>query len=359
MKLALTFDDVLLVPQKADLDPTLVSVKTTLGKKIILDIPIISASMDTVTESSMAITLGRLGGLGIIHRNMDEKQQVSEIRKVKAKNLLCGAAISVGPNAVARSKKLIGAGVDVIVIDVAHGHFIKVAETVRQIKRLSRLVTVIGGNVATGKATADLIKAGADAVKVGVGPGSICTTRIIAGVGVPQLTAVMDAVKAAKKTKTPIIADGGIKYSGDIVKALAAGASAVMLGSLLAGTDESPGKKIKTKNGFVKMYRGMGSVDAMIKGSKERYLQSAKKPKELIAEGVVGQVAYKGSVKDVVHQLVGGIHQGLGYCGSKNITELHKKAEFVQITTAGLKESHPHSLQKIQESTNYNSQIFL
>jgi len=355
MKEALTFDDVLLVPQKSTASPSQVDTSVKLGR-LKLEIPILSAAMDTVTESQMAITLAQAGGLGIIHKNLPETKQAAEVKKVKSKKLLCGASVAVGDSAIARAKVLVKAGADAIVIDVAHGHYYKVAETIKKLKKvLPKNIVLIGGNVATGAATADLIRAGADVIKVGVGPGSICTTRIIAGIGVPQLTAVMDAVKVAKKTKTPVIADGGIKYSGDLVKSLAAGASAVMIGSLLAGTDESPGKVVTIKGEKYKIYRGMGSIDAMEKGSKDRYLQGGKSTKDLIAEGVVGHVPYKGSAKDVVNQLVGGLRQGLGYCGSKNITELHKKAEFVRISGAGLRESHPHNLQKVKKAPNYCS----
>ena len=355
MNQALTFDDVLLVPQPSRHSPASVSTEVFLTKRIKLGIPLLSAAMDTVTESEMAIALATAGGLGIIHKNMDPLRQASEVKKVKAKGLLCGAAVSAGDEAVRRARILAGTGADVIVIDVAHGHYYKIAETLRILKKLFRgKVVLIGGNVATGQATADLIKAGADVVKVGVGPGSICTTRVIAGVGVPQLTAVIDAAKAAKRTKTPIIADGGIKYSGDLVKALSAGATAVMVGSLLAGTDEAPGKVITKDGKQFKVYRGMGSVEAMQQGSKDRYLQAERtKAAEMIAEGVVGYVAYQGSAQTVIYQLVGGLRQGLGYCGSKDITELHKKAEFVQISAAGLRESHPHSLEQIQRAPNY------
>ncbi|MDD2807293.1 MAG: IMP dehydrogenase [Patescibacteria group bacterium] len=360
MKEALTFDDVLLVPKKSTASPSKVSTAVTLGKNINLQIPILSAAMDTVTESRMAIALAQAGGLGIIHKNNTPEQQAAEVKKVKKLNLLCGASVAVGETAIERAKILAAAGVDAIVIDVAHGHYYKVAETIRQLKKiLPKNIIIIGGNVATGQATADLIKAGADVVKVGVGPGSICTTRVIAGIGVPQLTAIMDSVKAAQKTKTPIIADGGIKYSGDIVKALAAGATAVMIGGLLAGTDEAPGKVISVKGEKFKTYRGMGSMAAMEQGSKDRYLQGDKQKREVVAEGVVGTVPYKGAVIDVIGQLVGGLKQGLGYCGSLNIAELWRQAEFVKITNAGLKESHPHSLQNIQKSANYQGSDFV
>jgi IMP dehydrogenase len=353
---ALTFDDVLLVPQKSNSSPSQVNTKVQLTKKLTLGIPLISAAMDTVTESEMAITLAQAGGLGIIHKNMDVAKQAAEVRAVKSKGLVCGASVSVGEESIARAKALAEAGADAIVIDVAHGHYYKVADTIKKLKKiLPKKVVIIGGNVATAEATRDLIKAGADVVKVGVGPGSICTTRIIAGIGVPQLTAVIEAVKAAKATKTPVIADGGIKYSGDMVKALAAGASAVMIGGLLAGTDEAPGEVFEHQGQKVKIYRGMGSVDAMQHGSKDRYLQSDKaSTKELIAEGIVGHTAYKGPAENIIIQLVGGLKQGLGYCGSSSITELHKKAQFVRITNAGLKESHPHSLKGVKSAPNYS-----
>ncbi|MCX6744880.1 MAG: IMP dehydrogenase [Candidatus Parcubacteria bacterium] len=357
MREALTFDDVLLVPQKSDVSPSRVSTETNLGNKIKLGIPLLSAAMDTVTESRLAITLARAGGMGIIHKNLSPELQAEEVKKVKAEKLLCGAAVSIGDKALERAKYLVAAEVDAIVVDVAHGHYYKVAETISTLKKLyGDKITIIGGNVATGKATHDLIKAGADVVKVGVGPGSICTTRVIAGIGVPQLTAVMDAVKVARKSHTPIIADGGIKLSGDIVKALAAGASAVMMGSLFAGTDEAPGEIVEIDGQKMKVYRGMGSIDAMQKGSSDRYLQSDKlKPEDMIAEGVVGYVPYKGSVEIIIYQLIGGLKQGLGYTGSKDIPALQKNAEFVRISTAGLKESHPHSLQKINTAPNYRS----
>jgi len=352
---SLTFDDVLLVPQKSDTPPEKVSTKIELTKKIKLEIPLISAAMDTVTESQMAIAMAKLGGLGVIHKNMTIDEQVAEVKKVKKLNLLCGASTSVGKKSIRRAKALARAGVDLIVIDVAHGHYYKVVETIKILKKeIGKKCVLVGGNVATAAATLDLIKAGADVVKVGVGPGSICTTRIIAGIGVPQLTAVMDAVRAAQKTKTPIIADGGIRYSGDIVKALAVGASAVMMGGLFAGTDEAPGKVVTIDGNKMKTYRGMGSIDAMKKGSKDRYLQADKKSdQEMIAEGVVSYVDYKGSVDKIIYQLIGGLRQGLGYCGTKNIKELAQKAKFIKISNAGLQESHPHNLQSIKKAPNY------
>jgi IMP dehydrogenase len=352
---SLTFDDVLLVPQKSFNAPEKVNTKTRLTSKIKLEIPLISAAMDTVTEAQMAIAMAKLGGLGIIHKNMTIERQMAEIKKVKKLKLLCGAATSVGEKSIQRAKALAQAGADVIVIDVAHGHYFKVAETIKILKKeIGQQVVLVGGNVATAQATLDLIQAGADVVKVGVGPGSICTTRIIAGIGVPQLTAIMDTIKVANKTKTPIIADGGIRYSGDIVKALAVGASALMMGGLFAGTDEAPGKIINIKGKKMKTYRGMGSIDAMKKGSKDRYLQTDKKTnQEMIAEGVVSYVNYKGSINKIIYQLIGGLRQGLGYCGAKDIQELYKKAEFIKISNAGLRESHPHNLQSIKKAPNY------
>ncbi len=355
IKEALTFDDVLLVPQASKYSPSKVSTKTRLGKNLELEVPILSAAMDTVTESKMAIELGKMGALGVIHKNLPPEKQAEEVKKVKSENLKCGAAISVGKDSLERADLLVEAGVDLLIIDVAHGHYYKVQEIIKKLKKkYGSKVLIVGGNVATGKATNDLVKAGADIVKVGVGPGSICTTRIIAGIGVPQLTAVMEAVKVAQKTKTPIIADGGIKYSGDIVKALAAGASCVMLGGLLSGTDEAPGKILLYKGKKYKIYRGMGSIEAMQKGSSDRYMQSDKKNKrDMTAEGVVGYNEYKGSVIEIIKQLVGGLKQGLGYCGARDIKDLWRKAVFVKITNAGLKESHPHDLGRVEKAPNY------
>lgn len=357
IKEALTFDDVLLVPQKSIYSPRLVSTRTQLTRRVFLDIPLMSAPMDTVTENQMAQVMAKAGGIGIIHKNMPAAKQVAEIKKVKAKKLLCGAAISVGDEAIGRARLLAKAKPDVIVIDVAHGHYYKVAQTIKILKKdeAFKKIDIIGGNVATAKATRELMAAGADAVKVGVGPGSICTTRIIAGIGVPQLTAVMDCAKAAR-SKVPIIADGGIRYSGDLVKALAGGANAVMMGGLLAGTDEAPGKIITLQGKRYKIYRGMGSISAMAKGSKDRYMQAdRKKTDEMIAEGVEGLVAYQGTVQNIIYQLVGGLKQGLGYCGAKDIKMLQKKAEFIKITSFGLAESHPHSLVTFKKNPNYSA----
>lgn len=478
LKQAYTFDDVLLVPQKSDVLPKDVEVSTYLTKKIKLNIPLMSAGMDTVTESKMAIAMAREGGIGIIHKNMSIEEQALEVDKVKrsehgvitdpfflspehtiedadrlmaryrisgvpiveggrlvgiitnrdirfekdysrrisevmtkdnlitapvgtslkeaeeilrchkieklplvdenyalkglitikdiekavkfpnsAKDekgrLLVGAAVGVTVDTMDRVKALYEAGVDVIVVDTAHGHSKGVLDTVYRIKNAYPELQVIGGNVATQEATRDLILAGADCVKVGIGPGSICTTRVVAGVGVPQLTAVMDCAEEADKYGIPIIADGGIKYSGDIVKALAAGASVVMMGSLLAGCEESPGEEEIYQGRRFKVYRGMGSIAAMQNGSKDRYFQQDNK--KLVPEGVEGRVAYKGPVADTLYQLVGGLRAGMGYCGARNLKELKEKAVFVVQTSAGLRESHPHDIYITKEAPNYTT----
>jgi len=353
IKQGLTFDDVLLVPQKSDILPKDTDTSTKLGK-LNLDMPLMSSPMDTVTESNMATSLGKAGGLGVIHKNMSPKKQAEEVKKVKEKNLFVAAAVSVGDPAFKRAEELVKADVDVLIVDSAHGHSQGVLDMVTRLKKAFPNTLIVGGNIATAEATRDLIKAGADAVKVGIGPGSICTTRVVAGIGVPQLTAIQNCAPEAKKANIPLIADGGIKYSGDIVKALAAGADLVMMGGTLAGTDEAPGDIIEEKGLKYKVYRGMGSMEAMQKGSKDRYLQeSIKETKKLVPEGIVGRIAYKGPVSDLIYQLVGGLRAGLGYCGSKNISELHKKAEFVQISPAGLAESHPHSLVRVKSAPNY------
>lgn len=477
---ALTFDDVLLVPQKSEILPGDVNVQTRLTNKIKLNIPIMSASMDTVTEHEMAIAMARQGGIGIIHKNMSIQEQASEVDKVKrsehgiitdpfylkkdntiqdaddlmakfrisgvpivddkkrligiitnrdirfeddfskkieesmtSKNLvtakegislkeaqlilrkhkieklpliddegrlkglitikdikkkilfpnsavddggrlLCGAGVGVTDDMMDRIQALVNANADVIVIDTAHGHSKGVLEAVKAVKERFKDIQIIAGNVATKEATEDLIKSGADCIKVGIGPGSICTTRVVAGVGVPQITAVMDCAKIASKYDIPIISDGGIKYSGDVVKAIASGASVVMLGSLLAGTKEAPGEMIIYKGRSYKAYRGMGSLAAMENGSKDRYFQ--KDSKKLVPEGVEGMVAYKGEVADIVYQMVGGLRAGMGYCGASDIKSLIQNSEFVKITSAGLKESHPHDITVTKEAPNYSSQ---
>ncbi len=473
----ITFDDVLLVPQYSEVTPNMVDITTYLTKKVKLNIPMMSAGMDTVTEHRMAIAMARQGGIGIIHKNMSIEQQADEVDKVKrsengvitdpfflspdhtlkdANNLmskfrisgvpitegtklvgiitnrdlkfetdmskkirdcmtseglvtakvgvtleeakkilaksrkeklpivdddfnlkglitikdiektikypnsakdeqgrlLCGAAVGITANVLDRVEALVNAHVDVIVIDSAHGHSKNIFDTLRSIKAKFPDLQVIAGNVATAEATRDLIAAGADAVKVGIGPGSICTTRVVAGIGVPQITAIMNCYEEAKKTGTPIIADGGIKYSGDMTKAIAAGANVCMMGSIFAGCDESPGEFELFQGRKYKVYRGMGSIAAMENGSKDRYFQEG--AKKLVPEGVEGRVAYKGLVEDTVFQLVGGIRSGMGYCGAKDIETLKETGKFVKITSASLKESHPHDIHITKEAPNYS-----
>ena len=477
-KEGLTFDDVLLVPARSDVTPNMIDIKTNLTKTIQLNTPIMTAAMDTVTESKMAIAIAREGGIGIIHKNMTIEQQVDEVDKVKRSEngvivnpfflspvdsvrdadalmgkykisgvpivengklvgiftnrdlrfisdpaqkigevmtkenlitapvgttlagaqeilrrhkieklplvdengylkglitikdieksvqypntardksgrLLCGAAIGITPDVLERAGALIKAQADVLVLDSAHGHSKNIMLTLDKVKNAFPNTPIIAGNIATAEAAEDLIKAGADAVKVGIGPGSICTTRVVAGIGVPQITAIYDCACAAAKYGVPVIADGGIKYSGDIVKALAAGANCVMLGSLLAGCEEAPGDVEIYQGRSFKVYRGMGSLAAMKKGSADRYFQE--KDKKLVPEGVEGRVPYKGAVADTVFQLVGGIKSGMGYCGSPTIPELQEKAKFVKITGAGLRESHPHDIQITKEAPNYSA----
>jgi len=481
VKEGLTFDDVLLVPAKSEVLPRDVNLQVSLTEKIKLNIPVISAGMDTVTEAEMAISMARQGGLGIIHKNMSIEQQAEQVDKVKRSEsgvitdpffltpehqvfdaehlmgkyrisgvpivnneeeqklvgiltnrdlrfiqdysilisdvmtkddlvtapvgttlqdaekilqrykieklplvnedgilkglitikdiekviefpnsskdeqgrLLAGAAVGVTADTMKRVEALVKAQVDVIVIDTAHGHSKGVLETVQQIRKAFPELAIIAGNVATAEATNDLIQAGADVIKVGIGPGSICTTRVVAGVGVPQITAVYDCATEARKHGKAIIADGGIKYSGDIVKALAAGGHAVMLGSMLAGTTESPGETEIYQGRRFKVYRGMGSVSAMEKGSKDRYFQEDNK--KFVPEGIEGRVAYKGPLADTVYQLIGGIRSGMGYCGAANLLELRENSRFIKMTGAGLRESHPHDVQITKESPNYST----
>ena len=473
----ITFDDVLLVPAYSELIPNQVDVTTHLTKKIKLNIPLMSAGMDTVTEHRMAIAMARQGGIGIIHKNMSIEAQAEEVDKVKrsengvitdpfylspehtlrdadelmgkfrisgvpitegrklvgiitnrdlkfeedfskkikecmtsenlvtakegitlteakkilakarveklpivdddfnlkglitikdiekqikyplsAKDeqgrLLCGAAIGITANVLDRVEALMNAHVDVVVLDSAHGHSANVIRCVKMIKEKYPELQVIAGNVATGEATRALIEAGADAVKVGIGPGSICTTRVVAGIGVPQITAVMDCYEVAKEYGIPIIADGGIKYSGDVTKAIAAGGSVCMMGSMFAGCDETPGTFELYQGRKYKVYRGMGSIAAMENGSKDRYFQSD--AKKLVPEGVEGRVAYKGMVEDTVFQLLGGLRAGMGYCGAKDIPTLQETGRFVKISAASLKESHPHDIHITKEAPNYS-----
>ena len=475
---ALTFEDVLLVPKYSEVLPKEVDLRTKFTRNVSLNIPIVSAAMDTVTEARAAIALARLGGIGVIHKNMDIASQAKEVEKVKksesgiiidpvkvfpddtiakamdimatykisgvpvvdregklvgiltnrdlrfeknyskpVKDLMTkmplvtakegitldeaedilhkhkieklpivddkgylkglitikdiqkkkeypnankdkfgrlrvAAAIGVG-NGIERAAALVGAGVDVIVIDSAHGHSKGIIDLVKAVKERFD-VDVVAGNVATAEATKDLIKAGADAVKVGIGPGSICTTRIVAGVGVPQISAIDECAAEAKKHGVPVIADGGIKYSGDIAKALAVGASSVMIGSLLAGTEESPGETIMYQGRQYKSYRGMGSIGAMAKGSNDRYFQEGTAADKLVPEGIEGMVPYRGKIADVIHQLIGGLRASMGYCGAKDIPTFQDVAEFVEITSAGLKESHVHDVTITKEAPNYH-----
>ena len=474
----ITFDDVLLVPAYSEVTPNMVDLTTKLTNKITLNIPMMSASMDTVTEHRMAIAMARQGGIGIIHKNMSIEAQADEVDKVKrsengvitdpfslsadhtlqdaddlmakfrisgvpivkedgtligiitnrdlkfetdftkkisesmtseglitapegitldeakailakarkeklpivdkdfklkglitikdiekqikyplsAKDeqgrLLCGAGVGITANMMERIDALVNAHVDVIVVDSAHGHSANIIKAVRQIKEKYPDLQIIAGNVATGAATKALIEAGADAVKVGIGPGSICTTRVVAGIGVPQITAVMDCYEVAKEYNIPIIADGGIKYSGDMTKALAAGASVCMMGSMFAGCDEAPGAFELYQGRKYKVYRGMGSLAAMENGSKDRYFQQ--NAKKLVPEGVEGRVAYKGSVEDIIFQLIGGIRAGMGYCGAPTIKDLIETSNFVKISAASLKESHPHDIHISKEAPNYS-----
>ena len=448
IKEAITFDDVLLVPGYSEVIPNEVNLETKLTNKIKLNIPFMSASMDTVTEHQMAIAMARQGGIGIIHKNMSIEAQAEEVDKVKrsengvitdpfylspehtlqqaedltnfnkkikesmtseglvtakegitleeakqilgkarkeklpivddnfnlkglitikdiekqirypysAKDsngrLLCGAAVGCTPDILNRVDELVKSHVDVIVIDTAHGHSANVLKTFALVKEKYPDLQVIAGNIATAEGTKAMIECGVDAVKVGIGPGSICTTRVVAGIGVPQVTAVMDCYEMADKYNIPIIADGGIKFSGDVTKAIAAGANVVMLGGLLAGCDESPGEFELYQGRKYKVYRGMGSLAAMENGSKDRYFQA--NAKKLVPEGVEGRVAYKGKVEDTIFQLVGGLRSGMGYCGAKTIQELKEKGQFVKITAASLKESHPHDIHITKEAPNYS-----
>lgn len=478
IKEGLTYDDVLLIPQKSAVLPHQVEVKTKLTKNISLNIPIVSAGMDTVTESKLAIAIAREGGLGIIHKNMSIDQQALEVDKVKrcehgvivdpfslspdhlvedaehlmsryrisgvpvvdqdnklvgiitnrdirfepemnAKisevmtkenlitgpaditledagkilrkhkieklplvdangklmglitikdiekqvkypnratdsrgRLLAGAAVGIGSDMMDRVDALFKAGVDVIALDSAHGHSQNILDSVKKIKDAYPTLDIIAGNVATAEATVDLIKAGADCVKVGIGPGSICTTRVVAGIGVPQITAVYDCAKAAAEYGVPVIADGGVKFSGDLPKAIAAGADVIMIGSLFAGTEESPGEIVMYQGRSFKMYRGMGSTGAMEAGSKDRYFQN--ETKKFVPEGVEGRVPYRGYLKDIIYQLIGGLRSGMGYCGTGSIEDLKTNGKFIRITNAGLRESHPHDISITKEPPNYS-----
>lgn len=480
IRIGLTYDDVVLVPAKSEVLPGEVDTRTQVSRHVTINIPIVSAAMDTVTESRLAIALAREGGIGILHRLLSPEDQAGEVDKVKKSEsgmildpitispdatireahqlmakyrisgipvtkhgklvgiltnrdlrfesrmdlkvsqvmtkdrlitapegtslekareimhehrieklpvvnenfelkglitikdiekrikypnackdahgrLRVGAAIGVGPETEHRLDLLVKAGVDVVAVDTAHGHSRSVLEMVKFVKKKYPDLDVIAGNIATAEAARDLVKAGADAVKVGVGPGSICTTRVVSGAGMPQLTAVADCAAALAGTGVPVIADGGIKYSGDITKALAAGASAVMIGGILAGTEESPGETVLFQGRTYKVYRGMGSLGAMEKGGKDRYFQSGRAESKLVPEGIEGRVPYKGTLSGVIYQLVGGVRSGMGYCGCRTIPELQKNARFIRQTLAGLREGHVHDVIITKEAPNYRT----
>jgi len=351
IKEALTFDDVTLVPNYSEILPLETNTSTKLSKNLTLKIPLISSAMDTVTEGKMAIAIGEKGGLGVIHRNLSVKKQIYEIRKVKYKNHLVGAAVGASLDEHIRAERILKEDLDLIVVDTAHGHTKKVSDIIKKIIKIKpRKTTLCAGNIATAEAAKFLIKLGVDIIKVGIGPGSICTTRLVAGIGVPQLSAIMNVRKGIRKSKTSIIADGGIKFSGDIAKALAAGADAVMIGSLFAGTDQAPGKIIKRNGKLFKSFRGMGSVGAMNKGSADRYFQTKQKnTSKYVPEGVEGFVKYKGKVDKIIYQLVGGLKSSMGYLGSKKIIDLRKKTKFYKITKAGFFESMVHNIDEVKK----------
>jgi IMP dehydrogenase len=354
IKEALTFDDVLILPNYSDILPADTNISLNLSKNIVLKAPFLSSAMDTVTDSKMATAMAIAGGIGIIHRNFNIRKQSQEVIKVKRKNLLVGAAVGTSIEDLERAKALIGSGVDLIVIDTAHGHSKKVLNILLKLKKMNNKVPICVGNIATGEAAKRLYNSGADIIKVGIGPGSICTTRMVAGIGVPQISAIMEVKKAIKKNKIKIISDGGIKFSGDIAKALAAGADAIMMGSIFAGTDESPGKKFKIKGKFYKQYRGMGSIGAMSAGSANRYFQKNYKDKsKFVPEGVEGRVEYKGSVSKIIYQLQGGLRSSMGYIGARKLSEITKKSNLIKITKAGFYESMVHSVEMTQKTINF------
>ena len=353
IKEALTFDDVLLLPRFSNILPSETDISLNLTKNIKLKTPFLSSAMDTVTESSMAIAMAKSGGIGIIHRNLDIKKQSKEVEKVKKKNLFVGAAIGTNIEDLKRAKSLLNSGVDLIVIDTAHGHSKKVLEILSKVKKNSKIPICVG-NIATAEAAKKLYNSGVDIIKVGIGPGSICTTRMVAGIGVPQITAVMEVSKALKGKNIKIISDGGIKFSGDIAKAIAAGADGIMMGSIFAGTEESPGKKFKVKDKFFKQYRGMGSIGAMSAGSSNRYFQKNYKDKsKFVPEGVEGRVEYKGNVSKIIYQLQGGLRSSMGYIGAKKLNDIKKNAKFIKITKAGFYESMVHSVEMIEPTLNF------
>lgn len=368
---ALTFDDVLLVPQYSEITPDMADVSTKLTNTFKMNVPFLSAAMDTVSEHKLVTALALAGGLGVIHKNMSIADQAKEVEMVKnyefdneknkrvlidKKGRLCvGAAIGVTADIMDRVHALMDAGVDVFVLDSAHGDSKNIINAIKNLRLEYPSMELIAGNVATYEGALDLMKAGASAVKVGMGPGSICTTRIIAGIGVPQLQAVMDCARASKEMNVPIIADGGIKYSGDVVKALAAGANTVMLGGLFATCEEAPGDIYEFNGKKYRTYRGMGSIEAMAKGSTDRYFQTGHK--KFVAEGVQGIVEVKTTVEELVFQLIGGLKAGMGYCGSKDIPTLQEKGTFIKITNNALLESHPHDISIDKGEPNYSVKL--
>lgn len=368
---ALTFDDVLLVPQYSEITPDMADVSTKLTNTFKMNVPFLSAAMDTVSEHKLVTALALAGGLGVIHKNMSIADQAKEVEMVKnyefdneknkrvlidEKGRLCvGAAIGVTADMMDRVHALMDAGVDVFVLDSAHGDSKNIINAIKNLRLEYPSMELIAGNVATYEGALDLMKAGASAVKVGMGPGSICTTRIIAGIGVPQLQAVMDCARASKEMNVPIIADGGIKYSGDVVKALAAGANTVMLGGLFATCEEAPGDIYESNGKKYRTYRGMGSIEAMAKGSTDRYFQTGHK--KFVAEGVQGIVEVKTTVEELVFQLIGGLKAGMGYCGSKDIPTLQEKGTFIKITNNALLESHPHDISIDKGEPNYSVKL--
>jgi len=355
IKEALTFDDVTMAPKYSEILPSEVDTCTNLSNNLKLKIPLLSSAMDTVTESKMAIALAKAGGIGVIHRNLDIKKQIEEIKKVKKLKLLVGAAVGAGPLELERADAILKEKVDLIVVDTAHGHSKKVAEIIKIIKKNKTSRTALcAGNIATTEAAKFLIKLGVDIVKVGIGPGSICTTRLVAGIGVPQLSAILEVKKGIKNNKVKMISDGGIKYSGDIAKALSAGADAVMIGSLFAGSEETPGKLIKKNGKLFKSFRGMGSVGAMNKGSADRYFQKKQKDtSKYVPEGVEGFAKYKGDVKNIIYKLIGGLKSSMGYLGAKKVHNLKVKPNFVKITKAGFYESMVHNVDKVKNDNKY------
>tara|TARA_B100000579_G_scaffold52102_1_gene36258 strand:- start:832 stop:1911 length:1080 start_codon:yes stop_codon:yes gene_type:complete len=354
IKESLTFDDVLLVPRYSSVLPSQTDLKLDLGNSLKLKVPFLSSAMDTVTDSKMAIAIAKSGGLGIIHRNLSIKAQSVEILKVKKKKLIVGGAIGTSNQDLERAKSLLDNNVDLLVIDTAHGHSEKVLKILSKIKKMNYKKLICVGNIASGEAAKKLHGEGADILKVGIGPGSICTTRMVAGIGVPQISAIIEVKNSLKNKKVKIISDGGIKFSGDIIKGLAAGADAIMMGSVFAGTDESPGKKFKYKKKIYKSYRGMGSIGAMAAGSSDRYFQKKYKDRsKFVAEGVEGRVEYKGPVNNIIYQLQGGLRSSMGYIGAKNLSEIQKKARFIKITKAGFYESMVHSVETNNEKGNF------